>query len=133
MSVMKSRHAAALALVGWYLMMPHALPGNPSPDWGAPISDWYRYGDFRSQAACEAKKQRMIELTQDPKARADMEASTRRKQPDLVLKPDYWDRVEEYTMVAKCVPSNDSGFRGNPPPREDHCCGDNLPLNLDGR
>jgi hypothetical protein len=125
----KLRRVAALAFVGWYLMFPHAFRDNPLPDWRAPISDWHRYGDFSSQAECEAKKQRMLDLTQDPKARADIEAKMRREQPDLVLEPDYWERIEEYDMIAKCVPSNDPDFRGNSPPREDHCCGEKLPRN----
>jgi len=37
MEAMKPRHAAALALVGWYLMMP---PWRPTVDVSAPLSRW---------------------------------------------------------------------------------------------
>jgi hypothetical protein len=66
---MKPRHAAALALVGWYLIVPPAsdwtkyhkgsngafLHGFPS----APLSRWKRQGDFGSQIECEKARQRL--------------------------------------------------------------------------
>ena len=61
------RHAAALALVGWYLMVPRSFPDNPLPQWKAPISEWDRYGDFASKAKCEAKKAKMIEQARNSK------------------------------------------------------------------
>src|SRR6185312_12144148 len=58
---MKPRHAAALALVGWYLMMP---PWNPALDANAPLSKWAppRYigydlrltEQFKDLAGCQA-------------------------------------------------------------------------------
>ena len=42
---MKLRHAAALALVGWYLMAPLQT--------GAPISKWASVRSFDSPAGCE--------------------------------------------------------------------------------
>jgi hypothetical protein len=44
---MKTRHAAALALVGWYLIMPHR-PG----DSGEPFSQWYQSEEFDTDAEC---------------------------------------------------------------------------------
>jgi hypothetical protein len=49
---MKLRHAAALALVGWYLMMP-PLRGGGKPDDQAPISAWTVFRKFDSTAACQ--------------------------------------------------------------------------------
>lgn len=52
---MKFRHAAALALVGWYLMV---------PPWGktdAPISKWHNYKPFDSAAACQAERDGLAE------------------------------------------------------------------------
>src|SRR5271166_2192804 len=72
---MNPRHAAALALVGWYLMVPpqpllnkpsHLGPSalNPNgqdlpytiglPDRDAPISQWHSVGSFDSAAECKA-------------------------------------------------------------------------------
>jgi hypothetical protein len=44
---MKLRHAAALALVGWYLMVP------PSTDEGAPLGHWKVAASYDSASACE--------------------------------------------------------------------------------
>ncbi len=44
---MKPRHAAALALVGWYLMVP--APGNES----APLQYWSQLGSYDTAKACE--------------------------------------------------------------------------------
>jgi hypothetical protein len=44
---MKVRHAAALALVGWYLIMP---PGDLI---GIPMPNWQRRAVFDSKTQCE--------------------------------------------------------------------------------
>ena len=44
---MNIRHAAALALVGWYLMMPHR-PGET----GEALSKWYQSHEFDTEAEC---------------------------------------------------------------------------------
>lgn len=71
---MNLRYAAALALVGWYLMLPTAAEcvesdrGNkwplmvpptiktdngPKIDFNAPLNDWWRMGKYRSREDCE--------------------------------------------------------------------------------
>lgn len=53
---MNIRHAAALALVGWYLMIPpaveedsnHALHTKP-----APLSEWQNFESFDTAKECE--------------------------------------------------------------------------------
>jgi hypothetical protein len=44
---MKTRHAAALALVGWYLMAPLSLQTN------LPISEWNHIGSYDKATDCE--------------------------------------------------------------------------------
>jgi hypothetical protein len=48
--MMKPRHAAALALVGWYLMTPPNTGYDPprSRDDGAPLSKWFFYNELRN-------------------------------------------------------------------------------------
>jgi hypothetical protein len=48
------RHAAAFALVGWYLMVPPVHDGQP--DIQAPISSWTVFRRFDSAAACQKWK-----------------------------------------------------------------------------
>jgi hypothetical protein len=54
---MNSRHAAAIALVGWYLMLPPALddPNRPKAliDVNAPISEWSAQGTFDTAQECK--------------------------------------------------------------------------------
>ena len=52
---MNLRHAAALALVGWYLMMP---PGNLNtcPDSNTPISEWEVSASFDTATQCTSAK-----------------------------------------------------------------------------
>ena len=53
---MKLRHAAALALVGWYLMMP---PPTKAPKYGwsvslsEPLIRWHHVGSYDTAAECE--------------------------------------------------------------------------------
>jgi len=53
---MKLRHAAALALVGWYLMMPPSTSsGRIQKD--APLSRWYIFTTFETKKECEKARQ----------------------------------------------------------------------------
>jgi hypothetical protein len=51
---MKTRHAAALALVGWYLMTPPVnFPSSDEPVDSAPLAQWYRWHSFDAASECE--------------------------------------------------------------------------------
>jgi hypothetical protein len=51
------RHATALALVGWYLMLPPGRRGEKvAPDFSAPLSEWSIYASFDSARDCEKAK-----------------------------------------------------------------------------
>jgi hypothetical protein len=54
---MTIRHAAVLALVGWYLMVPPALiwkkKAMDAPDNNAPLSKWQIYSSHDSAKECE--------------------------------------------------------------------------------
>jgi len=49
---MNPPHAAALALVAWYLLRPPG-PNNGAPDLSAPLSQWTDSGSFDSAKECE--------------------------------------------------------------------------------
>jgi len=57
---MKPRHAAALALVGWYLMVPprnlHPFVKGDSVDTTAPLSKWIHLASSDSAKECETRK-----------------------------------------------------------------------------
>jgi hypothetical protein len=51
---MNLRHAAALALVGWYLIGPPVNAGKPVvADWDAPVSKWLPVAFFDTAADCQ--------------------------------------------------------------------------------
>jgi hypothetical protein len=74
--VTKLAHAAALALVGWYLMLPPIVQGpvtNPKCQQGfqtkasLPLSDWAVDGAFDTAKECEAaRRQSQDESARDP-------------------------------------------------------------------
>jgi hypothetical protein len=56
---MKPRHAAALALVDWYLMQPPMLSSG-GEDHSASLTKWAIIGSFDSAKECEAYRDRHI-------------------------------------------------------------------------
>jgi len=68
---MKPRHAAALALVGWYLLEPPfvRLPnGQYDALIHAPLSKWYHVASLDSARDCEIARQLRIRAAEDPAA-----------------------------------------------------------------
>lgn len=58
---MRLRYAAALALVGWYLLIPrYGLDGRLLDS--APLSAWKVYDRYDSLNACQRTRQQMIKL-----------------------------------------------------------------------
>jgi hypothetical protein len=60
---MKPRHAAALALVGWYLMMPPVdVQGERA---SIPFAQWTKVGIFNSAAVCKSEMEKQRASAQD--------------------------------------------------------------------
>ena len=91
---MKPRHAAALALVGWYLIGPPLKAGKPSVvDWNAPVSKWLPISFFDTETDC----QNTIEAV---KARTEEQARQTQAKPP----PNRF----------LCLGDNDPRMKGNP-------------------
>jgi len=58
---MKLRHAAALALAGWYLIVP-PTGRNLRVGLAAPLSQWTTVGTFNSAGDCESGKRKGLPL-----------------------------------------------------------------------
>jgi hypothetical protein len=56
---MKRRHAAMIALMGWYLMLP-PLAGSRQRLIFAPLSQWKTIDKFDSKARCEDIRRQLI-------------------------------------------------------------------------
>ena len=116
---MKPRHAAALALVGWYLMVPQLLP-NGSVDFKAPLSQWYQIGGFDSAAACGKERNSRLNIVEKGLQEAEAEIKSL---PDSGKRPTkeaasqvYEDYVTATnsaleTKASRCVAGNDPGLK----------------------
>jgi hypothetical protein len=92
---MKPRHAAALVLMGWYLMVPPSSGSHPQT---APLSGWLVIRGYDSAGECEAVR---ATKTQPPSQAVN----------DLVKKyapPGKWvDLAPEINPAARCVATDD--------------------------
>jgi hypothetical protein len=61
---MKLRHAAELALVGWYLMMPPTSRDYPQGNLDAPLTQWLKKpATYRDKKECEHVLDKQIRLS----------------------------------------------------------------------
>ena len=87
---MKLRHAAALALVGWYLMVP--IPGNDTiPDPAITFSKWINIRSFDSAERCEDGRLNVIKSGVGG--------------PQLMGYPE--GEVKKVLLLSQCVVSDD--------------------------
>lgn len=105
----KPRHAAALALVGWYLMAPPSVPSDPNtPDLSAPLGKWEVRETLTTQAQCEKYKAALEFVVHDPSFQ-EYGAAIARKQS----RPWDIERARAFTDFQKCVASDDPRLKGN--------------------
>ena len=91
---MNLHHAAALALVGWYLMVP--IPGNDSiPDPVTTFSKWVSIRSFDSAEGCEDARVNVI--------RAGVGG------PQFAGYPE--QEVKKLLTLSQCVASDDPRFK----------------------
>jgi hypothetical protein len=101
---MNLRHAAALALVGWYLMMPPVNSDN-TVDLDAPLSKWIVGASFDAANQCETVRA----MTTTPvQWKADIRAAKKAGRLPLT-RAEYDKRVE----AAQCVATDDPRLKGN--------------------
>ncbi len=67
---MKLRHTAALALMGWYLMVPPFIGSTGIAD-QEPISAWQRFGPYKSESDCTKSKSKWQDFLKAPYADND--------------------------------------------------------------
>jgi len=99
---MKSRHAAALALVGWYLIAPPTkqspTSGAVSLDVSAPLAKWQRIDSFDTAAECRAAQAKTGVVAIEP--------------DDISILHDgdkeWWAKNAKTTVAAsKCIATDD--------------------------
>jgi hypothetical protein len=100
MHMVNLRHAAALAVVGWYLMVPPVNSTGPGPwiDRSAPLSKWKAKAAFDSAAECTVARhwKRENNVTDAQK----YQAAGQKIPFDLMTEGLSWDD-------AQCIASDD--------------------------
>ena len=67
---MKPRHAAALALVYWWLMLPPLVGNDPGrSDATRLLIEWSRGAFYGTQSQCEAARTKLSNIVKDPQKR----------------------------------------------------------------
>jgi hypothetical protein len=105
---MKFRHTAALAFVGWYLMMPplkNDQYGHPLADQSAPLSKW-QHAEFRTYDDCEHERKKEYANWFGTKGHPGL--VDRLKISSNAL--DKWTSIVE---MEKCIPSDDPRLKPN--------------------
>jgi hypothetical protein len=100
---MRLTHAAALTLMGWYLMVP---PGSCKPGWrsdggplpcNAPVSEWVVAQSFSLEDNCNAE--RSNDISQSPGATAKAKNSGDKQLDDSTRKV-HWRALTEICISA---------------------------------
>ena len=108
---MKPRHAAVLAIVGWYLMVP---PMNEiTLNALAPLSRWAIADSFDSASECrQALKQKKVIADDEKKQRvAEDERRLQHSEPPSANIEQI--AIEEQSRRSVCVATDDPRLRGN--------------------
>jgi hypothetical protein len=96
---MKPRHAAALALVGWYLIAPPVGVDNKThSDW--PLRIWDRVGSYDNAEQCDAGKVRIEQGLNSAEIKAGLHPIMR-----------IWLQMK--IDQSQCIDSDDPRLKGN--------------------
>jgi hypothetical protein len=111
---MNLRHAAALALVGWYLMLP-LVNGDASPATQLPLSEWTQEGSFDRAEDCKRALAERLQTAKQriAKVKQHMDALPHSDRPLSEAAPDVYRedlQVTAYALNAysgQCIASDD--------------------------
>lgn len=92
---MTVRHAAAIALVGWYLIVPRYDPSGFVLD-KAPVSAWKVYNEYDSPAQCEEVRQQIARIARDSIDEQEQRGETEQGLSQAVV-----------ALSARCIASDD--------------------------
>jgi hypothetical protein len=100
---MTLRHAAALALVGWYLMMPPINPSTDNERLDAPVSEWVIDSSYDSAQECQQAIHTLQRSLMPPRgASAESVRSQAAKAGQHARATDY-----ERAIAAICIATDD--------------------------
>ena len=100
---MKLRHAVALTLVGWYLIVPPAGRTTTKEGLAVPLSQWVTVGAFDSAVKCESGKRKGLPLVEKRIKKDAEKAGMLARDSDVQLLAQ---------RLLRCVASDDPRLRG---------------------
>jgi len=114
---MKPRHAAALALVGWRLMVPPPMPITDTHvvrviDGTAPLAQWQAILRFEKASDCAAAK-RNLEHNAFRIFLGQLDSWNRNKHPQLPTNELRFMQTNDQNMSSECVSSDDPRLTGS--------------------
>ena len=105
---MRLRHAAALALVGWYLMVP---PRGAQEE--KPLSEWAAMGAFDSSGECTAAQHDLVENARKDFKKRYGKAADRASIAAATGRASSTQELDQINLLsAQCVASDDPGLAG---------------------
>jgi hypothetical protein len=105
---MDPRHAAALGLVGWYLMVP-PVASDGEVDAYAPLSKWWKFQTDDSADECRTF---LLEMRTPPVTEAEWEGS-RRAALELKHTPTLNpEELQKRLLESLCIEENDPRLKG---------------------
>ncbi|HEY6418785.1 MAG TPA: hypothetical protein VIX59_07275 [Candidatus Binataceae bacterium] len=104
---MKLRHAAAFALVGWYLMLP------PAAKWmaqlletGKPLSEWDAQESFDTAQECKAAQRKIENFLESELSKQHEEAESDQSYLDDPIVQSLFG-VQARIRTSRCIASDD--------------------------
>jgi hypothetical protein len=94
---MNIRHVIALALVGWYLMVPPTVPNTNEVDKTAPVKQWTIRRSFPHSQGCEMARDKVRQAALQNLSERDSTARRGRRDPEAFCP----------LCVAQCVSQDD--------------------------
>ena len=99
---MKPRHATALAIVAWYLMIP-PIGADNKVDAHAPLLEWRKGVTFNSQKECDDS---LKDAIQNPMTPAEYQTATEATRK-AKMKPLSMSEMTKRTAQSLCVAADD--------------------------
>jgi hypothetical protein len=110
---MKPRHAAALASIGWYLMVPQASRRMPLLlETNKSLSQWETRQSFDTARECEAAQHKIHAYLEAATSQRRNEAGSQKAYVDDPVSQMLWTE-EAKIATSKCIATDDPRLKGN--------------------
>jgi hypothetical protein len=118
---MTFRHVVALALVGWYLLLPPAGTESKLPNINSPLSAWNQDGAFPRSATCMKKRKERLNLSRQQVAKLEQQDAKEMKSHVYTSEPVARNYMSEPAVRAfaaqmqtsRCVSTDDPRLKPN--------------------